>query len=93
MHEALTLTLALTRYLDYVPFEASWRQREGSEVVATPVVGCRQQGSSVGFAYARLRCVTLTQTPTQTLTPTLAPTPTLTLTLTPTLTLTLTLTT
>ena len=39
-----------------MPFEASWRQREGNEVVATPVVGCRQQGSSVGFAYARLRC-------------------------------------
>ena len=89
MRTNLTLTLTLTRYLDYVPFEASWRQHEGSEVVATPVVGCRQQGSSVGFAYARLRCVTLTQTLTQTLTPTPTPTPTLT----PTLTLTLTLTT
>jgi len=26
------------------------------KVLATPLVGCRQQGSSVGFAYARLRC-------------------------------------
>ena len=50
------LEAAVDKYLDYVPFEASWRQREGNEVVATPVVGCRQQGSSVGFAYARLRC-------------------------------------
>ena len=50
------LEAAVDSYLDYVPFEASWRQREGDQVLATPIVGCRQQGSSVGFAYARLRC-------------------------------------
>ena len=49
------LEAAVDKYLDYVPFEASWRQREGESVLATPVMGCRQQGSSVGFAYARLR--------------------------------------
>ena len=53
MHD--DLEAAVDKYLDYVPFEASWRQREGESVLATPVMGCRQQGSSVGFAYARLR--------------------------------------
>lgn len=53
------LETAIDRYLDYQPFRASWRTKErglgADTVLATPVVGCRQQGSAVGFAYARLR--------------------------------------
>jgi len=46
---------AVDKYLDAVPFPVSWRRREGDESVrATPLVGCRQQGSAVGFAYAKL---------------------------------------
>ena len=51
------------RYLDFVPFPCSWRTCDGggshgaaaAMVVDTPLVGCRQHGSAVGFAYARLR--------------------------------------
>ena len=43
------------KYLDYAPFQASWRVKEGAQVVATPLVGCRQRGSHAGFGYARLR--------------------------------------
>ena len=44
-------------YLDRTPFTASWRQRATARptVTSTPLVGVRQQGSSLGFAYARLR--------------------------------------
>ena len=34
---------------------ASWRVREGGEVTSTPLAGCRQAGSALGFGYARLR--------------------------------------
>ena len=34
---------------------AAQRVREGAEVVSTPLVGCRQMGSQIGFGYARLR--------------------------------------
>ena len=48
---------AVDKYLDYLPFRASWRVKDegAGQVVSTPLVGCRQQGSAVGFAYARLR--------------------------------------
>ena len=53
MHD--DLENAVDKYLDAVPFPVSWRRREGDESVrATPLVGCRQQGSAVGFAYAKL---------------------------------------
>ena len=45
-------------YLDYVPFPAQWRaKKQGSSrpvIESTPIVGIRQQGSSVGFCYAKL---------------------------------------
>ena len=54
---------AIDKYLDHAPFPASWRTvRDAggahgtpSLVEATPMVGCRQQGSSIGFGYACLR--------------------------------------
>ena len=45
-------------YLDYVPFPAHLREKkqdQGSSLIeSTPIVGIRQQGSSVGFCYAKL---------------------------------------
>jgi stage III sporulation protein SpoIIIAA len=52
LHE--DLESAVDKYLDYKPFPASWRQRRGEVATATPLVACRQQGSTVGFAYAQL---------------------------------------
>lgn len=49
------LETAVDKFLDFTPFAASWRKREAEAVVATPLLACRQPGSSVGFAYARLR--------------------------------------
>ena len=46
---------AVDKYLDNLPMQASWRVREGRDVISTPLIGCRQQGSVVGFGYARLR--------------------------------------
>lgn len=44
------------KYLDFMPFAAAWRQRVGGGTVVedTPLVGVRQQGSAIGFAYAKL---------------------------------------
>lgn len=55
LHE--DLESSIDKYLDYQPFMASWHQRDdsGAHVRATPIVGCHQQGSTVGFAYAKLR--------------------------------------
>ena len=63
------LASAVDKYLDYVPFPAVWRVRQPAaglppmaneeicphEIVSTPVLGCHQQGSTLGFAYAHLR--------------------------------------
>tara|TARA_B110001452_G_C15222566_1_gene423803 strand:+ start:156 stop:1850 length:1695 start_codon:yes stop_codon:yes gene_type:complete len=49
------LESAVDKYLDHRPFSASWRQLDGEEVTSTPLAGCRQSGSAVGFGYALLR--------------------------------------
>lgn len=43
-------------YLDYVPFPAHLREKKQGAILieSTPIVGIRQQGSSVGFCYAKL---------------------------------------
>jgi hypothetical protein len=42
--------------IDYVPFPAHLREKKqrSSLIESTPIVGIRQQGSSVGFCYAKL---------------------------------------
>ena len=49
------LESAVDKYLDHRPFPASWRVVDGEEVLSTPLTGCRQSGSAVGFGYALLR--------------------------------------
>ena len=51
LHE--DLESAIDKFLDRQPFSASWRVRNGAEVVSTPLVGCRQHGA-LGFGYAKL---------------------------------------
>ncbi len=49
------LELMVDAYLDRVPFAASWRRKLEQMVESTPIEGVRQEGSSLGFCYARLR--------------------------------------
>merc|ERR1711965_898028 len=44
---------AIDKYLDFQPFNCSWRTRDAAEGASTPLVGCRQQGA-LGFGYAKL---------------------------------------